>query len=232
MFDLQKFGDGISSLRKARDMTQFELADIVGTSRQLIRRYEAGESFPEMSVLTKIAEALKVPLSELIGTGNPTEAEAEILLAATSDKISEIPDETYKMPGISNDLVNIAPLLKASTLEIIASKLSVHGINISALVELADYLNGASFDALIRNANFDALDPVLLEKLMPLLDNAAKEVILQKILDGELDYHLIESMLPYAEYMIQHVEAAVVYGVLDEGALKIVQDYIYRDSKK
>lgn len=232
MFDLQKFGEGISSLRKARDMTQFELADLVGTSRQLIRRYETGESFPEMSVLTKIAEVLKISLSELIGTGNPTEAEVEILLAATSDKISEIPDETYKMPGISNDLVNIAPLLKASTLEIIASKLSVHGINISALVELADYLNGASFDALIRNANFDALDPVLLEKLMPLLDNAAKEVILQKILDGELDYHLIESILPYAEYMIQHVEAAVVYGVLDEGALKIVQDYIYRDAKK
>lgn len=227
MFDLQKFGEGISSLRKNKDMTQFELADLIGISRQAISRYECGESFPDISVLSRMAEIFGISLGELISKGDPTQAEAAILEAAASEKINEMPDEIYGILGISKDLVNIAPLLKASTLDIIASKLSVHGIDISALVSLAKYLNGPSFDALVKNANFDALDPTLLEKLMPLLDNQAKEAIFQKILDGEIDYHLISAMLPYAEYLVQHVEAAVVYGVLDEGALKILNEYIW-----
>lgn len=227
MFDLQKFGEGISSLRKNKDMTQFELADLIGISRQAISRYECGESFPDISVLSRMAEIFGISLGELISQGDPTQAEAAILEAAASEKINEMPDEIYGILGISKDLVNIAPLLKASTLDIIASKLSVHGIDISALVSLANYLNSSSFDALVKNANFDALDPALLEKLMPLLDNQAKEIIFQKILDGEIDYHLISAMLPYAEYLVQHVEAAVVYGVLDEGALKILNEYIW-----
>ena len=45
MFDTAKFGAYIASLRKAADMTQSELGDRLGLTRQAISRYECGESF-------------------------------------------------------------------------------------------------------------------------------------------------------------------------------------------
>ena len=123
-------------------------------------------------------------------------------------------------------------MLAPDTLDAAARSLAVHGIDISAIVELARYLSSDATAALLSDADYDALNPEMLEHLMPLLDASSKEIIFQKILDGELDYHLIECMLPYSEYLIQQIEAAVVYGVLDEGALKIVNDYMLAQDKK
>ena len=109
-----------------------------------------------------------------------------------------------------------------------ARSLQAHGIDISAVVELANYLSADETAERLTEEGYDALNPEMLEHLMPLLDASAKEIIFQKILDGELDYHLIECMLPYSEYLIQQIEAAVVYGVMDEGALKIVNDYLWK----
>jgi len=56
-------------------------------------------------------------------------------------------------------------------------------------------------------------------------------VIFQKILDGELNYRLIRIMLPYEEYIYTQVEAAVLYGVLDEKALDILKDWEKNNEK-
>lgn len=65
----------------------------------------------------------------------------------------------------------------------------------------------------------------MLERLIPFLDGNSISIIFQKILEGELDYRLIRIMLPHAEYIYPQVEAAVLYGGLDEKALKILRDY-------
>ena len=44
MFDTQKFGRAIATLRKEADMTQNEVADRLNLSRQAVSRYECGVS--------------------------------------------------------------------------------------------------------------------------------------------------------------------------------------------
>ena len=56
MFSIEKFGIYLSRLRKQYDMTQSELADRLNLTRQAVSRYERGESFPDISILVKIAE--------------------------------------------------------------------------------------------------------------------------------------------------------------------------------
>lgn len=76
MFDTAKFGSYIASLRKAADMTQSELGDRLGLTRQAISRYECGESFPDVTVLGKLAEIFGVTVDTLIGSGTPSRGEA------------------------------------------------------------------------------------------------------------------------------------------------------------
>jgi transcriptional regulator with XRE-family HTH domain len=57
-------------MRRRRDelhLSQAELANVTGTSVRQIRRYEAGEQEPGLSVAVAIADALGISVSELAG---------------------------------------------------------------------------------------------------------------------------------------------------------------------
>lgn len=72
----------------------------------------------------------------------------------------------------------------------------------------------------------------LLEKLIPFLDEKSKSVIFEKIIEGKLDWRLIETMLPHAEYLTDQIEAAVIYGDLDREVLKTLNDYWHSEYGK
>ena len=67
MFDMQKIGRKIASLRKAADMTQPELADRLGISFQAVSNWERGMSMPDISNLPELAEIFGVSIDELLG---------------------------------------------------------------------------------------------------------------------------------------------------------------------
>lgn len=221
MFDIKKFGAYISSLRKKADMTQSELAERLNLTRQAISKYECGDSFPDISILIEVADVFEITLDELIGSGHPTQKEAAIFEGAVGgqDLCSELDRQCI------SDIVNIAPLLKPSLLDKMAKGLAKHGIDISSIVSLAEYINDDAVVELLENATFDTINENLLERLIPFLDGNSISIIFQKILEGNLDYRFIRIMLPYAEYIYPQVEAAVLYGALNEKALHILRDY-------
>ena len=60
-------GSNIRQLREARGMTQEQMARISGVPRPTWANLESGVANPTLSVLVKVANALQVPLEELIG---------------------------------------------------------------------------------------------------------------------------------------------------------------------
>ena len=82
MFDADLFCANLSKLRRSADMTQSELADRLNLTRQAVSRYEKGVSFPDISILVRIAEIFDITIDELICAGSPTESESEILITA------------------------------------------------------------------------------------------------------------------------------------------------------
>jgi transcriptional regulator with XRE-family HTH domain len=219
MFNPKKFGAYISRLRKNADMTQSDLADKLNLTRQAISKYEVGDSFPDISILISIEETFGITLDELINSGEPTKGEALILgsIATGNNKILE---------HSVSDIVNLAPLLKPSILNKMAYGLSKQGIDISSIVTLAEYLSDDSVLNLLENATFDTISDELLEKLIPFLDEKSKGAIIEKIFDGELDWHMIKILIPYAEYMISQIEEAVVEGALPWAALDVMRESI------
>ena len=59
------FGENLAALRKMRQMTQDELAERVGVSRQAVGKWEAGETEPALGVAQKVAEVFGVSLDEM-----------------------------------------------------------------------------------------------------------------------------------------------------------------------
>lgn len=60
-------GERITRLRKARGITQVQLADMLGVSQQTIQAYEVGRRRIQVSALSIIAHTLSVSLEELFG---------------------------------------------------------------------------------------------------------------------------------------------------------------------
>ena len=217
MFDTMKFGKALSTLRKEADMTQNEVADRLNLSRQAISKYERGESFPDISILVMIAELFNITLDELINYGEPTKGESAILKNVAKGNPDVIADNIA-------DVVNLAPLLKPSILTKLSHQFEKQGIDISDIITLAEYLNDESVVKLIEKATFNDINDELLEKFIPMLNHDSKDAIFRKILDGEMDWHLIKALLPYANYITTQIEAAVVEGALPYDVLNVLND--------
>jgi DNA-binding XRE family transcriptional regulator len=70
------FRDNLQHLRATRNMTQEQLAMMVGVSRQSVTKWEAERAYPEMDKLLKICQVFDCSLDELV-QGDLTTREAE-----------------------------------------------------------------------------------------------------------------------------------------------------------
>ena len=70
------FGENLKNIRLSRGMSQEEFAKLLGTSKQVISRYETDQRSPKISVAAKIADALGVSLSMLNGEDESSDEEA------------------------------------------------------------------------------------------------------------------------------------------------------------
>lgn len=82
-------GDNMMLLRKKKSFSQAELGKLIGTSGDVVGRYERGDISPSIEVVAKIADALEVSIDYLIGK-TKTELDADALrrledIAALSD---------------------------------------------------------------------------------------------------------------------------------------------------
>lgn len=60
-------GENITTLRKKKSISQAELGKTVGTSGDIIGRYERDEVKPSIEVVIKIADTLEVSIDYLVG---------------------------------------------------------------------------------------------------------------------------------------------------------------------
>jgi len=59
--------ENLKELRKKKDLTQEEIAEIFGVSAQSISKWERGESYPDITFLPALVNFYKISIDELIG---------------------------------------------------------------------------------------------------------------------------------------------------------------------
>ena len=65
--DLLKINETIKAKRKERDLTQEELANILGVTKAAVSKWETAESYPDISMLPQIAQLFHITMDELFG---------------------------------------------------------------------------------------------------------------------------------------------------------------------
>ena len=60
------FGANLTQLRRLNHMTQEDVAEIAGVTRQAVAKWEAGDSMPDLETGRKLAAAFEVTLDELV----------------------------------------------------------------------------------------------------------------------------------------------------------------------
>lgn len=66
------FGDKLKKIRLERKMSQEEFATLLGTSKQVISRYETHKRTPKITIAQEYADKLNVPLNYLIDESSST----------------------------------------------------------------------------------------------------------------------------------------------------------------
>ena len=63
---LMKFGDNLKRVRKMRKISQEDLADKLGVSRQSVSKWETGENYPSMTNIMCLCTIFKCNINELV----------------------------------------------------------------------------------------------------------------------------------------------------------------------
>lgn len=65
------FGERLQNIRKARGLTQVQLAEAAGTTQRAISYYETEAGFPPAPAVIDLARALQITTDELLGVKPP-----------------------------------------------------------------------------------------------------------------------------------------------------------------
>ena len=105
-------GDTIYRLRTEKNMSQGDLADALGVSRQSVSKWENGNATPDLDKLVKLAKLFGVTLDELVGSQEaPTDA---CSASVASAKPNIIYIEKSVLPAISRHHIIGAVLILCS----------------------------------------------------------------------------------------------------------------------
>lgn len=222
--DTRKFGAYLCKLRKECDFTQSQLADMLNVTRQAVSKWEMGDSLPDISLLPQLSDIFRVTIDQILNYGESCKAENKMMLQILNGSPEKVANMLEAGELGADSIVHAAPLLKASTLGIIAEGFARHGIDIRHVSKLAAYMNEAELTHLLKKATLDTLDEQMLEQFVPFLDGASKEILFMKIINRELNASFMTVLVPYLDgKYCSLIEAAVLEGELDEQILKVMR---------
>lgn len=87
---IMELGQNIMLIRKKKGLSQADLGKIIGTSGDVIGRYERGDIKPSIEVVEKIAESFEVSIDYLVGKTNII---VDKQVIERLENITNLPDE-------------------------------------------------------------------------------------------------------------------------------------------
>lgn len=225
MLDMNKVAKNIKNARTKKNMTQLELADIVGVSYQAVSNWERGNSMPDISKISDISKALDMDVTELLGNDNETTAVRKVLEKSpeplTAEELSDVApmlppmDLTQEVKRTSQKeklnfkaIVWLAPYLDDEYLDEIVSK--VDEANVKDLVPLAPFLSDETLINISKKiTSLNLKDLVALAPFMP--GEALDEIV------SGIEYDSFEGVTALAPFLSEKTLNSIVDKAIEKG---------------
>ena len=111
-----KFADNLKRIRKSRNISQEELAEKVGVSRQSVSKWETSEAYPEMNNMLELCKIFKCRLNDLV---NDNMVDLDSLDEEIKMSVVKFKKEKQKqMKGISK-VLSLVGLITAIVLRVV-----------------------------------------------------------------------------------------------------------------
>ena len=95
-------GTNIRTLRRQADMTQEQLAELLGVTYQSVSRWENGENYPDLELIPRIAAVFEVTADTLLATSESVEERYQAHIRALREAAAE--NNTDKAADILKDI--------------------------------------------------------------------------------------------------------------------------------
>lgn len=215
----------ITRLRKVRNLSQSELAEMLNVTHQAVSKWERGESLPDVTLLVPLATVLGVSVDALLKGGENGEAadagtaaatssglwqRARALLAAETKEVREPapetgPDQTPSEAAAASrvrrggptreDVLALAPFVPAAVLARMVEAV-ITQLDWDTLGELAPFMSPDSLGSMLARLGSDAPDEVIVE-LAPFLPASALTELVKSRSDGALDWNMLVELAPF-----------------------------------
>lgn len=183
MFDTKKIGSRIAELRKAKDMTQMELADQMLVSFQAVSNWERGNTMPDISKLADLARILGISIEDLLDSEEQSRIVEKVVRKDPDIKLEEV--------------VEIAPILKPSELEQAAENSPQQSISLDELTSLAPFLSSARLTKEIEKARIEDLSDLV--RFAPFLDSEFLGSFIEKQPGRKRNLKALIALAPFLE---------------------------------
>lgn len=199
MLDMKSIGKKIKDARTKKNMTQLELADIVGVSYQAVSNWERGNTMPDITKLPDIAKALELNIADLLGDNEAANAINKV----TSDNDT---------PLSASEIAEIAPILPPQVITDNVKKTSEQApLNIEALLELAPFLDDEYLDGLVLNSEITNIDDIV--ELAPFISDFALDKLVERANPDNL-----EDLIELAPFLSRNALDLVVDKAIANGS--------------
>ena len=84
-----KFCEKLKLLREERNMNQVEFAKLLGTSKQVISRYERGDNTPKITTVAHYADVLGISLEYFVNDEMDAENKADNTISLREKELTE-----------------------------------------------------------------------------------------------------------------------------------------------
>ena len=121
-----KFGDNLKQIRKSKNISQEDLAERLGVSRQSVSKWETGENYPSMFNIMCLCDIFKCKINNLVHESMPEFDSLDEEIKMSVVKFKE--NEQKKMKGFTKVLYVISKIAEvASIVGIVFSLLLIIG---------------------------------------------------------------------------------------------------------
>lgn len=184
MFEMKSIGRKIAMLRKEKNLTQMELADMLNISYQAVSNWERGEAMPDISKLPELAQIFNHSIDEILGNQQSTKIIENII----QDNLIE--DEISM-----EDFKSVAPLLKPTQIsEIISKEINITD-NINDMVDYLPFVSREVADAIAQKGIDN--NQILMNAFLPFISRECAEKLVLKAIELNYEFKELTNALPF-----------------------------------